>query len=139
MKITVGEVEYEAEFNGWTPIAFSRVFTVTKPDGHTRPKDITEAVGMIVESLNAYDIPSITGLLEVFYACIKTATPKFDVPFSEWVASFPVDAFDMTKGDGWAADVMGIVGANFFPQPKPDDVDTAPAKKTRAAAAKQSS
>lgn len=137
MKITVGETEYEATFNGFTPIAFSRCFHVVGDNGAKRPKDISEDVGLITESLASVGIPAITGLLEIFYACIKTATPKFDVPFNEWVASFPPDSFDMTRGDGWAADVMGIVQENFFPSTT-DDVDTAPAEKPAAAAAGKS-
>lgn len=137
MKITVGETEYEATFNGFTPIAFSRCFHVVGDNGVKRPKDISEDVGLITESLASVGIPAITGLLEIFYACIKTATPKFDVPFNEWVASFPPDSFDMTRGDGWAADVMGIVQENFFPSTT-DDVDTAPAEKPAAAAAGKS-
>ena len=94
-------------------------------------------MGLIAESLASVGIPAITGLLEIFYACIKTATPKFDVPFNEWVAGFPADSFDMTRGDGWAADVMGIVQANFFPSTS-DDVDTAPAEKAAPAASGKS-
>lgn len=134
MKITVGENEYEAIFNGFAPIVFSRCFSVVGENGVRRPKDISEDVGLIAESLASVGIPAITGLLEIFYACVKTASPKFDVPFNEWVAAFPPDSFDMQRSDGWAADVMGIVQANFFPATT-DDMDAAPAEKAAAAAA----
>lgn len=143
MVIKVGELEFEADFNGWTPIAFSRVFKVEtldnegNPTGKFRPKDINEDVGLIVESMQACGMPAMSALLEIFYACIKTATPAFKQPFSDWVKSLPREAFDLQKGDGWAADVMGIVEDNFFPS-TPDGVEAAPAKKTRATASKQS-
>ena len=47
MEIKVGDATYTAEFNGFTPIAYSRCFHVEKPNGTRRPKDITEAVGLI--------------------------------------------------------------------------------------------
>lgn len=48
MVIDFGEgMEFEATFNGFTPIVFSRTFSVEKPNGATRPKDINEDVGMI--------------------------------------------------------------------------------------------
>lgn len=143
MVINIGEMEFEAEFNGWTPIAFSRVFKVEtldnegNPTGKFRPKDINEDVGLIVESMQACGMPAMSALLEIFYACIKTATPAFKQSFSDWVKSLPKEAFDLQKGDGWAADVMGIVEDNFFPS-TPDGVEAAPAKKPRAAAPKQS-
>lgn len=144
MVIKVSEgVEYEAAFNGFTPIVFSRAFTVDKlnasgePTGIKRPKDINEDVGMIVESMQACGMPAMAALLEIFYACIKTANRKFDVPFDAWVESLPAEAFDLQKGDGWAADVMGIVEDNFFPS-TPDGVEAAPAEKTRPTASKQS-
>ena len=43
-------------------------------------------------------------------------------------------AFDLQKGDGWAADVMGIVEDNFFPS-TPDGVEAAPAEAASAATA----
>lgn len=143
MKIAVGDMEFDAVFNGFTPVVFSRTFTVDKftangePTGAKRPKDINEDVGMIVESMQACGMPAMAALLEIFYACIKTANRKFDTPFIAWVESLPAEAFDLQKGDGWAADVMGIVEDNFFPS-TPDGVDAAPAEKTRAAAAGQS-
>lgn len=143
MVINIGEMEFEAEFNGWTPIAFSRVFKVEtldnegNPTGKFRPKDINEDVGLIVESMQACGMPAMSALLEIFYACIKTATPAFKQSFSDWVKSLPKEAFDLQKGDGWAADVMGIVEDNFFPS-TPDGVEAAPAKKPRATAPKQS-
>lgn len=143
MVIKVGELEFEADFNGWTPIAFSRVFKVEtldnegNPTGKFRPKDINEDVGLIVESMKACGMPAMSAMLEIFYACIKTATPAFKQSFSDWVKSLPKEAFDLQKGDGWAADVMGIVEDNFFPS-TPDGVEAAPAKKPRSAASKQS-
>lgn len=143
MVIKVGDVEFEADFNGFTPIVFSRTFTVDKlnangePTGAKRPKDINEDVGMIVESMQACGMPAMSALLEIFYACIKTANRKFDTSFNAWAESLPAETFDLQKGDGWAADVMGIVEDNFFPS-TPDDVEAPPAKKTRAAASKQS-
>lgn len=143
MVIKIGEMEFEAEFNGWTPIAFSRVFKVEtldnegNPTGKFRPKDINEDVGLIVESMRSCGMPAMSALLEIFYACIKTATPAFKQTFGDWVKSLPKEAFDLQKGDGWAADVMGIVEDNFFPS-TPDGVEAAPAKKPRAAASKQS-
>lgn len=134
MVITIGEVEYEAVFNGFTPIVFSRTFTVEKPDGKTRPKDINEDVGMIVETMQSCGMPSMTALLEIFYACIKTAKPRFTTPFEKWVKTLPPEAFDLQDGDGWAADVMGIVEANFFPS-TPDGVDTEATEAASAATA----
>lgn len=137
MKITVGETEYEVDFNAWTPIAFSRCFHVVGDNGVTRPKDISEDVGLILESMKSVGIPAITGLLEIFYACIKTANPKFDVPFNKWVSSFPPGSYDMMRSDGWASDMMDIVKENFFPS-APDDVDTAPAAEPAPAASGKS-
>lgn len=115
MVIEVGGVEHAAEFNGFTPIAFSREFSVVRPNGASRPKDINEAVGLIIDSMSTCGVPAMSALLEIFYACVKTATPSFGPSFDEWVRSLPAEAFDLQKGDGWAADVMGIVEANFFP------------------------
>ncbi len=134
MVIKVGEVEYEADFNGFTPIVFSRTFTVDKPNGGKRPKDINEDVGLIVETMQSCGMPSMSALLEIFYACIKTAKPKWKVDFDKWVKSLPREAFDLQKGDGWAADVMAIVEDNFFPSTS-DGVDTAPAEASGTAAA----
>ena len=134
MVIKVGEVEYEATFNGFTPIVFSRTFTVEKPGGAKRPKDINEDVGLIVETMQSCGMPSMSALLEIFYACIKTAKPKWSTTFDKWVKSLPQEAFDLQKGDGWASDVMTIVEDNFFPS-TPDGVDTAPAEDASAAAA----
>ena len=92
MLIKVGEKEFEATFNAFTPIAFSRYFHVVNPNGTRRPKDINEAVGAILAAQNEYGFPPpIAPLLEIFYACIKTATPKFDEMFDEWVLAFPAD------------------------------------------------
>ena len=143
MVIKIGETAYEAEFNGFTPIVFSRCFTVQKldasgkPTGIYRPKDINESVGLLADSLQSYGVPAMAPLLEILYACIKTATPKFDVPFGDWVKAFPAGTFDLQKGDGWAADVIKIVEDNFFPSAS-NGVAPKTAKKTRAAASKQS-
>lgn len=138
MEIKVGTEAYNAEFNGFTPIAYSRCFHVTKPNGTSRPKDISEAVGVIGDTVTTYGIPAIEPLLEIFYACIKTADQKFPTSFDEWVSSFPADAYDMGRSDGWAADVMGgLIEPNFFPSTA-DGVDAATAEKAEPAASKQS-
>lgn len=143
MVIKIGETAYEAEFNGFTPIVFSRCFTVQKldasgkPTGIYRPKDINESVGLLADSLQSYGVPAMAPLLEILYACIKTATPKFDDPFGDWVKALPAGTFDLQKGDGWAADVIKIVEDNFFPSAS-NGVAPKTAKKTRAAASKQS-
>lgn len=136
MIIKVGDREFEAVFNAFTPIAYSRCFTEVVENGRTRPKDIADAVSKIAGSLMTGDVPAIVPLLEIFYACIKTATPKFDTGFDKWVSSFPPDAYNLERRDGWAADVMGIVEDNFFPSAK-EDVGTAPAEAEGAAAAKR--
>ena len=136
MLIKVGEKEFEATFNAFTPIAFSRYFHVVNPNGTRRPKDINEAVGAILAAQNEYGFPPIAPLLEIFYACIKTATPKFDTGFDEWVSSFPPDAYNLERADGWAHDVMQIVRDNFFPSSKQDAVEAEEAEKTGAAASK---
>lgn len=133
MKITVGDKGFEAVFNGFTPIVFSRCFTVEKPNGATRPKDINEDVSLIVETMKDIGMPPMVPLLEIFYACVKTANRKFSKPFDKWVAELPLEAFDLQKGDGWAADVMGIIEDNFFPS-RPDDVEAAPAEESGTAA-----
>lgn len=137
MVITVGEDEYEATFNGFTPIVFSRCFHVVNDNGTKRPKDMAEDVGMILASLQTAGIPAIAALLEIFYACIKTATPKFDVAFDKWVESFPPEAFDMQEEEGWATDVMQIVQDNFFRSAR-DGVDAAPTEAASAPAAEKS-
>lgn len=118
MVIKVGENEFEATFNAFTPIAFSRCFNVVKPNGTMRPKDINEDTGAILENLDKFGFPPIVPLLEIFYACIKTANPKFDEKFDDWVSAFPAEAFDLERADGWAHDVMQIVRDNFFPSSK---------------------
>lgn len=136
MEIRVGETAYNAEFNGFTPVVYSRCFFVKKPNGMTRPKDISEAVGSIAANLDTFGFPAIAPMLEIFYACIKTAQPSFDVKFDDWVRSFPADAYDLAKGDGWASDVMQeLVEPNFFPRPKQDGVDAETAEEAKPAAA----
>lgn len=136
MVIKVGENEFEATFNAFTPIVFSRYFHVVNTNGTRRPKDINEAVGAILAAQNEYGFPPIAPLLEILYACIKTATPKFDETFDEWVSAFPADAYDLGRSDGWASDVMEIVQGNFFPSAK-EVMDTATAEEESAAAAKR--
>ena len=136
MEITVGESIYTAEFNGFTPIAYSRCFSVEKENGTRRPKDIAEAIGKIGDTMATYGMPAIEPVLEIFYACIKTADPKFKFSFDDWATSFPADAYDLQREDGWAADVMsGLIEPNFFPS-SADGVDAAPAEKTKPASAK---
>ena len=136
MKIKVGDREFEATFNAFTPIAYSRCFNEVVEGGRKRPKDIAEAVSKIAGSLMTSDVPAIVPLLEIFYACIKTATPKFDTGFDEWVSSFPSDAYNLERKDGWSSDVMRIVEDNFFPSAKAD-VEATPAEEESAAAAKR--
>lgn len=136
MKIKVGDREFEATFNAFTPIAYSRCFNEVVEGGRKRPKDIADAVSKIAGSLMTSDVPAIVPLLEIFYACIKTATPKFDTGFDEWVSSFPSDAYNLERKDGWASDVMRIVEDNFFPSAK-EDVEAAPAEEESGAAAKR--
>lgn len=136
MLIKVGEQEFEATFNAFTPVAYSRCFTVENPNGTERPKDINEAVGAVLAAQSEYGFPPIIPLLEIFYACIKTASPKFDTGFDDWVSSFPADAYDLGRSDGWASDVMKIVGDNFFPSSK-KDVGTETAEEESAAAAER--
>lgn len=136
MLITVGDKQYEATFNAFTPIAFSRCFNVVKPNGTMRPKDINEDTGAILENLDKFGFPPLVPLLEIFYACIKTANPKFDEKFDEWVSSFPADGYDLERKDGWATDVMRIVKDNFFPRAAQDAVEAEEAEKASTAASK---
>ena len=136
MLIKVGEKEFEATFNAFTPIVFSRYFHVVNPNGTRRPKDINEAVGAILAAQNEYGFPPIAPLLEIFYACIKTANPQFDEKFDEWVSSFPADGYDLERKDGWATDVMRIVMDNFFPSAAQDAVEAEETEKASAAASK---
>lgn len=115
MKIKIGDAEYKAEFNAFTPIAYSRCFTVGKPGGSQRPKDINEAVGQILSAQAEYGFPPAVPLLEILYACIKTADPKFGEGFDEWAAALPVSVYDLEREGGWSADVMRVVADNFFP------------------------
>lgn len=140
MLIEVGDKKFEAVFNGFTPIAYSRCFSEKTERGTMRPKDIADAVSKIADSLITYDVPAITPLLEIFYACIKTADlglseKQITIGFDEWVAGFPADAYDLQRGEGWAADVMSIVEENFFPKAK-EHVDTETAEETVSATAK---
>lgn len=136
MLIKVGDNSYEATFNAFTPIAYSRCFNEVVEGGRKRPKDIADAVSKIAGSLMTSDVPAIVPLLEIFYACIKTATPKFDTGFDEWVSSFPSDAYNLERKDGWASDVMRIVEDNFFPSAAKDAVEAEEAEKASPAASK---
>ncbi len=75
--IEVGGVEYPVACNAFTPIAYSREFFVERKDG-SRPKDINEAISVVLDVSAASNIPPIVPLLEIFYACAKTynATAK---------------------------------------------------------------
>lgn len=134
MKIEIGGTEYDAEFNGFTPIAYSRCFSETMENGKRRPKDIADAVSKIADSLSSFGLPAIVPLLEILYACIKTANPKFGVPFDDWVSELPPDVYNLERADGWATDVMGFVEENFFPSAR-NAVDTATAEAASAATA----
>lgn len=136
MVIKVGENEFEATFNAFTPIAYSRCFNEVVEGGRKRPKDIADAVSKIAGSLMTSDVPAIVPLLEIFYACIKTAMPKFDTGFDEWVSSFPSDAYNLERRDGWASDVMRIVEDNFFPSAAKDAVEAEGAEKASPSASK---
>lgn len=117
--IEVGEHTYPVACNAFTPIAYQGSFSVETKDGASRPKDIMEAVGLIATSLSTMGIPALAPLLEIFYAFAKTANPKI-CPFREFLDGFPADAFDLSRKDGWAADVMSLIEANFFPSQKAD-------------------
>lgn len=135
MEIRIGEEVYNAEFNGFTPIAFSRAFTEVTEAGRKRPRDIADAVSKIADSLTTYEVPAITPMLEILYACIKTATPTFPQTFDEWASSLPSGTFSLERKDGWAADVMRIVEDNFFPSAK-DGVEAETPEKAAAEASK---
>ena len=108
MIVKIGDNEYEAICNGLTPIAY-----------------INEAVGAILDAQRVYGFPPIVPLLEILYACIKTADPRFPVKFDDWAAAFPADAYDLGRSDGWASDVMDLVAENFFPHAQKDVEPTA--------------
>ncbi|EEA89615.1 hypothetical protein [Collinsella stercoris] len=133
MDIRIGEKAYKAEFNGFTPIAFSRAFKEVAENGRKRPRDIAEAVSRIADSITTYGVPAVTPLLEILYACIKTAEPTFSKTFDEWVSALPSSAFNLERKDGWATDVMRIVEDNFFPSAK-DGVEAEAAEKAAAEA-----
>lgn len=135
MEIRIGEETYKAEFNGFTPIAYSRAFSDAAANGRKRPRDIADAVSKIADSLTTYDVPAITPMLEILYACIKTATPTFPQTFDEWASALPSGTFNLERKDGWAADVMRIVEDNFFPSAK-DGVEAEASEKAAAESAK---
>lgn len=118
-EITIGDISVPVACNGFTPIVFSREFSVERLDGSKRPKDINEDVSMILEVTSASSVAPIVPLLEIFYSCAKTANPKLK-PFEELIGDFPPDAYDLERSGGWSADVMEIVKENFFPHAKKD-------------------
>lgn len=132
-EINIGGSTVPVACNGFTPIVFSREFSVERPDGSERPKDINEDVSVILEVTSAFKVAPIVPLLEIFYSCAKTANPKLK-PFKEFIGDFPPDAYDLERSGGWSADVMGIVKENFFPHAK-EDVAAETAEATDAAAA----
>lgn len=132
-EISIGDISVPVACNAFTPIVFSREFSVDRADGSKRPKDINEDVSMILEVTSASRVAPIVPLLEVFYACAKTSNPKIK-PFNEWIGDFPPDAYDLERSGGWSADVMDIVKENFFPHAK-KDVAAETAEATDAAAA----
>lgn len=131
-KILIGDISVPVACNGFTPIVFSREFSVERPGG-SRPKDINEDVSMILEVNAVSRVTPIVPMLEIFYACAKTANPKIK-PFKDWIGDFPPDAYDLERSGGWSADVMDIVKENFFPHAK-KDVAAETAEATDAAAA----
>lgn len=129
--IKVGEHTYQVACNAFTPIVYQGAFSAERADGTRRPKDIMEAVGIIANTLTAVEAPAIAPLMEIFYAFAKTANPKL-CGFREFVEGFPADAFDMTRKDGWAADVMSLIEANFFPGAKEEGVGAEEAEEPSA-------
>ena len=132
-EIAVGGETSPVACNAFTPIVFSREFSVTRADGTKRPKDINEDVSMVLEVQACSSVAPVVPLLEIFYACAKTADRKLK-PFEEWVKGFPTDAYDLERSDGWASDVIDIVKDNFFPHAK-EDMAAAPAEASDAAVA----
>lgn len=131
MDIRIGEETYKAEFNGFTPIAYSQAFYELSESGRKQPSDIADAVSQIATSLTTYEVPAIVPLLKILYACIKTADPKFPKSFNDFASSLPVGAYDLRCEEGWATDVMRIVEENFFPETG-DGVDSAQAEEADA-------
>lgn len=111
-EISIGDISVPVACNGFTPIVFSREFSVERPGG-SRPKDINEDVSMILEVNAVSSVTPIVPMLEIFYACAKTANPKIK-PFKDWIGDFPPDAYDLERSGGWSADVMEIVKENFW-------------------------
>lgn len=114
-QIALGDETYPVACNAFTPIVFSRSFSVERDDGTKRPKDINEDVSLFADVMRTAGMPPILALVEIFYACAKTANPKLG-GFEDWLGNFPADAFDLERGDGWASDVTNIVIENFFPR-----------------------
>lgn len=131
MKVTIADgMEFEAVVNGFTPIAYARSFSVTKANGERRQKDISEAI----EAVASASVPPILPLQELFYAFVKSADQSFSEPFDKWASSFPVEAYDMSRDDGWAADIMGLVKESFFRSAQSRGLEAAPAKKAASKA-----
>ena len=132
-KIMVCGNEVGIECNAFTPIAFSQSFYDTRDDGTRRPRDISDDLAKLIESLQYNSIPAITPLLDIFYAMARTADPKIE-PFAKWItATFPPTAFDLTDGGGWAAEVLKVIEDNFFPGAKEVSSEAAEASASTAA------
>lgn len=105
--------ELELECSAFTPIVFSESFSVEKPDGGHRPKDLTEAIAEITDRIAESGVPPMSPLLEVLYACAKSADLK--IPgFRKWLESLPDDALDLSREDGWAKEVIDLITQQFF-------------------------
>lgn len=124
--ITVGGVEHAVTCNAFTPIVYAGQFKERKPSGGYKPRDISEAIGIIADSMASVGFPAIAPLLEIFWSFEKTENRGLE-DFDAWLANFPADAFDLTKKEGWATDVMQLVEANFFPG-SGEDVETSAAE-----------
>lgn len=112
--ISVCGIEHRVTCNAFTPIVYSGQFKERKPSGGFKPRDISEALGMIADAVSSVGFPAITPLLEIFWAFEKSANRDLE-DFDKWIGKFPSDAFDLTKKDSWAADVMQLIEANYFP------------------------
>lgn len=125
-EIEVGGVAHPVACNAFTPIVFSGQFKEKKPNGGFKPRDISEALGLIADTVTSVGFPPITPLLELFWTFEKTANRDLE-NFDKWLEKFPPDAYDLTKKDGWATDVMQLVKASFFPG-SAEDVEAARAE-----------
>ena len=132
--ISVCGVEHEVACNAFTPIVYSGQFKARKPSGGYKPRDISEALGIIADAVSSVGFPAITPLLEIFWAFEKTANRDLE-DFDKWIDKFPSNAFDLTKKDSWAADVMQLIEANYF-QGSGEDVVAEGAEASDAATAR---